>query len=59
MSKQQTTEVFQQTIEKYLDARASADEQFAKRYPDPKRPVSMCCDYIVEQGARQTRKQKT
>lgn len=49
MSKQKTTEVFQQTIEKYLDARASADEQFAKRYPDPKRPVSMCCDYIVEQ----------
>lgn len=44
-----TTDYFKQTIQTYLENRASTDELFAVRYADPKKNIDDCTTYILNQ----------
>ena len=43
------TETFQKVIKDYLDKRAKDDELFASFYPNPKKSVEECCDFIINE----------
>lgn len=44
-----TTDYFKQTIQTYLENRASTDELFAVQYADPKKNIDDCTTYILNQ----------
>lgn len=47
-----TTDYFKQTIQTYLENRATTDELFAERYADPKKHIDDCITYILNEVKR-------
>ena len=48
-AKSQASPYFQDAIKNYLDSYASTDEAFKIQYENPKKNISDCCNYIINQ----------
>ena len=46
---------FEQKLEKYLEARAKVDPLFREKYPNEKKSVKECAQFVIEQVAESKR----